>query len=517
MSPEDGHDAIVIGSGFGGSITSLRLAEAGRSVLVLERGRRYAPHDFPRNVRDSDRVFWRYPRRPSSQGLYELHVFSPLAVVTASGVGGGSLIYANIHVRPDPSVFEDPRWPAGIDRTTLNPYFDRVAEVIGIAPVPAGASLPKRDAFNAAAAKLGRPVFDPDEAVVWAGDPGSGRKPCDLRTECEFGCPIGAKNSLDFTYLATAEAAGAQLRTHAMAMAIEETSAGYRVRWRDTQTGETRSAVGARVVVAAGTLGTNRLLLVSRDREGGLPRVSRALGQGFSANGDFIGSIQNASSDLQPWHGPDVTSVMRFEEDGARFTMAAPSFSRPVMEALASMGQPSVRWARAASPLLWPLLPRLVPSIVAGQAKRHAKRRLGGRGTDPARMTNIFAIGRDNAGGRLSLRGRQLVLDWDYRRDNATLIASMQSAMRQVADAYGGTFAPDLTWNLFRRTMTVHPLGGCRLSASATSGVVDEHGEVHGHPGLFVADGSIVPTALGFHPSMTIAALAERVAEAVAR
>src|SRR5439155_18801203 len=123
---------------------------------------------------------------------------------------------------------------------------------------------------------------------------------------------------------------------------------------------ELHSATGRRVIVAAGALGTNRLLLVSRDRECGLPRLSPMLGLGFSANGDFLGSIQNAAIDLVPWRGPDVTSVMRFDDGDTHFTMAAPSFNRPVMTALASMGQPSLRWARPLAPLLWPRLDALL-------------------------------------------------------------------------------------------------------------------------------------------------------------
>src|SRR5207244_5971188 len=117
--PAEHADAVVVGSGFGGAIAALRLAEAGRSVVVLERGRRYEPGSFPRNVTDADALFWRYPRHPESRGLFDVRVMSGIAVVAASGVGGGSLIYANIHIRPDPVVFEDPRWPPSINRATL--------------------------------------------------------------------------------------------------------------------------------------------------------------------------------------------------------------------------------------------------------------------------------------------------------------------------------------------------------------------------------------------------------------
>ena len=161
------YDGVIIGSGFGGSINALRLAEAGRSVLVLERGKRYRPGEFPRDVTDVNKLFWRYPQIAASRGLYDVRFFSGVAAVVASGVGGGSLVYANIHIRPDPSVFDDPRWPRSINRQTLDPFYDKVAATLGISPIPREIQLVKRDVYRAAAKKMGREVFDPDMAVKW--------------------------------------------------------------------------------------------------------------------------------------------------------------------------------------------------------------------------------------------------------------------------------------------------------------------------------------------------------------
>jgi len=130
-------------------------------------------------------------------------------------------------------------------------------------------------------------------------------------------------------------------------------------------------------------------------------------------------------------------------------------------------------------------------------------------------MTNTFAIGRDNAGGRIRLRRGKLDVVWDYAGENADLVARQRAAMGQLAAEYGGTYADSPLWSLFGRTMTVHSLGGCALSDSAEEGVVGVDGQVHGHRGLYVADGSVIPTSIGSHPAMTISAVAEWIAERI--
>lgn len=502
---------MVVGSGFGGSIAALRLAQAGKSVLVLERGRRWRPGEFPRDVTDTDTLLWEYPRRRSGTGLFDLRFMRGLAAVVASGVGGGSLVYANIHIRPDASVFDDPRWPAEIDRAALDPYYDRVASELSIQPLPADERVPKRDAYRAAAGRLGYEVFDPDEAVSWRAGAGPGRGRCELVAECEFGCQLGAKNTLDVTYLAEAERLGTQVLPSALATAVEPAAGGYRVRYATVPGGEPASVTGTRVVVSAGTLGTNELLLRSRDVARTMPELSPHLGCGYSGNGDFLGSVMDADVELEPWLGPDVTSVIKRFDQAPGFTLAAPTFNRSVMAVLTALGQPRAPALGPLAPLLWPLLGRFMP-----WALRHGLlSRAGHSSHDPARTTFLFAIGQDNAGGRLRLRRGRLDLDWNYAREHKALIDRMEATMRAVGDEYGGTFSPLVSWLLFRRITTVHSLGGCHPGPSADRGVVSPDGQVHGYPGLFVSDGSVIPTSLGFHPAMTIAAVSERTADAV--
>lgn len=499
------YDAIVVGSGFGGSISALRLAQAGKSVLVLERGRRYMPGEFPRDVADSDALLWRHPHKASSRGLYDLRFFSGIGTLAASGVGGGSLIYASIHIRPDPSVFEDRGWPAGFDRDGLDPYYDRVRDTIGLAPVPPDVSLPKRDAFRKAAERLGRECFDPDQAVDW--------EPCRYVAECEFGCQHGAKRTIDRTYLAEAERLGAEVRPESLATIVEPAGAGYQIRFRNLATGGAETATGTRVVLSAGTLGTNELLLGSRDVAGTLPALSARLGHGYSGNGDFLGSVHGMERDIEPWKGPDVTTVIKFFDEPPRFTMALPTYNRPVMEALASLGQGGGRALRPFAGLLWPRLGGAIPLALKGL--RHPRTLPGRKPPDPGRVANLFAIGQDNAGGRLLLRKGRLDIEWDYAGENGELAKAQERAMADVARELGGTFAPALAWPAFGRVLTVHSLGGCRLADSPADGVVSPEGEVHGYPGLFVADGSVIPSSIGFHPVNTIAAVSERIAESV--
>lgn len=501
-------DAIVVGSGFGGAILACRLAEAGKRVLVLERGRRWEPADFPRDITDTDRVFWRYPRRAASTGLYDVRFFSALGAVVASGVGGGSLVYANIHIRPDPVVFADERWPSSITRGVLDPYFDRVAAMLRVAPLPQEQSIVKRDHFRAAAATIGYDVFDPDQAVDWAI--------CQYVAECEFGCQFGAKNSLDRTYLAAAESRGATIVPLTRVEGVTPADGSYKLLCRDVQTGRSVEFEAPLVVLAAGTLGTNEILLRSRDRLGTLPRLSPRLGHGYSGNGDFLGAITGSTADLEPWHGTDVTSVMRFFDAAPQFTLAAPTFNRDTMLFLAGLGTGGGGgWIRWFGPVLWRLLPFLVPLVCRSGLLQRAHDR--GDPNVAAHMTNLFAIGRDNANGVMRLTRDNLDIVWDYAAENAPLIERMERGMEAVADAYGGSFAPLFSWRIFRRILTVHSLGGCHLSDGPDRGVVTPHGEVHGYPGLFIADGSVVPTSVGFHPCMTIAALAERIADSAAQ
>ena len=345
-------DAVVIGSGFGGSVAAARLAEAGKSVVVLERGKAYPPGSFARSPYDMARSFW----DPSKglHGMFDLWSFSDIDAVVSAGLGGGSLIYANVMIRKDEHWFvqEDPRsgpgyeyWP--VNREQLDPDYDIAERMLGATFFPfefAPYSMaPKTQAMKSAAAALiggGRRDLTwqlPKLAVYFGGDtpapstpfigesyhgPTAFRRGCRLCGECDIGCNDGAKNSLDYNYLTLAHQKGADIRVrHDVKEFEHHPKGGYVVRYRDltdyegvdgkhAPRGELRCKV---LVVSAGALGSTYLMLENEQRLGGLPS---ALGTKFCGNGDLLGFVRTRDGRvLAGTRGPVITSTMRVDDE----------------------------------------------------------------------------------------------------------------------------------------------------------------------------------------------------------
>ena len=321
---------------------------------------------------------------------------------------------------------------------------------------------------------------------------------------CDIGCQVKAKNTLDLNYLAVAERHGAEIRPLHLAMMVEPIDGGYRVHFDRLDGGQRqRGSVSAtRVILAAGSIGSTELLLRSRDQFRTLPRLSSRLGKGWAFNGDFVTPTFYKGRKVSPSHGPTISSAIDlldgtyknqalFIEDGGLPNLAA-EFIRQRLKHLPG-GKLRQLWeglgahADVQDPLDG-LMPWFGQAVDAADGELY----LGRLWYMPWRRT--------------------LKMNWDYRASEATVNA-MVEVHEKLSAATGGTpFVPP-TWTVARNLVTPHPLGGCNMADSADQGVVDGHGQVFGYPGLHVMDGATLPRAIGLNPSRTIAALAERGAE----
>lgn len=509
----DDYDAIVVGSGFGGGVSACRLAEAGLRVCVLERGRRFTPTDFIDDPDDAPRLLF-HPRL-NRDGLFDVRLMRDVAVITAAGVGGGSLVYANVQLRAPTDVFDE-RWPASITRQALDPYYDRTEEALDPRPTPAEPALRKVAAFAQVAHDAGweaKPLpiavhFGAARKHPFSGAPQQG---CQNLGRCDIGCPIDAKNTVELTWIRRAEQFGAQVLPHRLVTGLRAVGGRWEVDVRDLAGGRRESLSAPTVVLAAGTLGSTRLLLQNRKA---LPRLSPALGSRFSGNGDALAvafdptapGTEGAANDV----GPVMTSLVDLTAE--RRLIVADGGLPPHFHGLLDVarGVHAIdgwrRWLLRASDAMvhlgfsdLPLRPRHLPP--------------------PTQRTNADALiylmmGRDAADGQMHLTRlfRRLDVRWS-KAGSAELFDDLARTAAEIGAAAHGDMFSALDGGLASKFTTVHPLGGCPMSDDPARGVVDDHGAVHGHPGLHVLDGSIIPTALGVNPSKTIAALAERGAE----
>jgi cholesterol oxidase len=515
------YDVVVIGSGFGGAITAMRLVQAGRSVCVLERGRRWSPNDFPRTlVQVRDHGLW---RDGHSHGPIEYRVFKNMDVIQGAGVGGGSLHYFNVHLRTPTEIFERPEWPNAVNRELMEPYYDIVQDMMESKPLDLGERLgkvsPKTVLFQEAAAAMGRQA-ELVPVAVHTGDVGHNRQglgqaPCDFGADCLLGCRIGAKNTLDRNYIPAGEKLGLHVFPLHPVTAIEPTDAGYRVSFSrlspedPSHRGEPGAVIGKRVIVAAGSLGSTEVLLKSR---AWLPNLSKALGRYFSGNGDmlFAGAIKT-SKQAEPGQGLPITIGGNFSKPGSKHRVFIEDLGFP-------------------NPFMW-MLEMKLPSLsqiaseleAAGSYIRNtlhlshehsalmfeSEKVFGGARFD--RFLPYLGMGTDARDGLLQLKDGQLDLHWDNEK-SAEMFEEMMDAMKELSNRAGGEFLPSFLWAAGKRLLTAHPLGGCVMSDSPDTGVVNDRGEVYGHPGLYVCDGAIIPGPLSVNPSLTIGATAERVA-----
>jgi cholesterol oxidase len=519
-------DVVVIGSGFGGAVVACRLAMAGRSVCVVERGKRWEAADFPRSAGQVAEGFWQEGR---SYGFLEYLAFRRIDVIQGAGVGGGSLHYFNVNLPASERIFRHPTWPGSITRDALDPFYASATTMLESAPlVPPPerrGELPARTvAFLAAARRAGH---EPDLVPI-AVHTGAERerpdgrrdRPCTYCGNCLFGCDIGAKKTLDRNYLAVAERHGAEVRPLHVAGAIRPRAAGgYQVDVRvlDATPGAPSTPTTLQceqVVVAAGSLGSTRLLLRCRDELGTLPALGRALGSRFSLNGELLfAHTKRTTARVDPGLGPPIT---------ARVTATSGDLTATIQD----LGVPdALLWyLEGAVPMPFARMKALARALVdylrranGGGAGGSLAVRLDALVAEPrtARTLPYLGMGTDSSDGEMSLRRGELAIRW-RSRPNRELYRLMDDTLRALSAGAGGRYVPSILarWPL-RRILTAHPLGGCPMGDDPATSVVDDRGQAHAYPGLFVVDGSMIPAALAVNPSLTIAALAERAAAAM--
>jgi cholesterol oxidase len=539
-----------------------RLAEAGLRVCLLERGKGYPPGSFPRTPAGFAKNFW----DPSEglYGMYDVWSFRGLESLVSSGLGGGSLIYANVLLRKDEKWFvdDDPagnypggyrKWP--VDRAALEEHYDRVEKMMNGTPYPFGEPVyrdtPKTRAMLDAAKALGRANdwLLPRLAVTFARegappapgeliDDGShnlhrkARVTCQLCGECDAGCNYGSKNTLDYNYLSRAVELGADVRTLSEVKRFAPRvggGGGYTVHYVRHDPTRPRDPdappielTADRLVLSAGTYGSTYLLLKNR---GALPNLSDALGTRFCGNGDLLTFAfdcrdGDAPRAMEPSYGPVITSALRVgdtldgrAESGRGFYIedaGVPAFLSMMLE-LTDVGGAQQRGMRFA----WHQLQRAARVNDEDCELGGELAAVLGPGARSSTSLPLLGMGRDVPNGRLWLdEDGRLENDWTTDASWA-YFTKVRAVMKQMADVWGaGHFQDDPLWYL-RRVITVHPLGGCPMGTSPDEGVVDPYGEVFGHDGLYVADGSVLPGPAGANPSLTIAAVTDRFADRI--
>ena len=548
----DHYDAIVVGSGFGGSVTAYRLAEAGKRVLVLERGRPYPPGSFTRSPYRARESFW--DPLHGLVGMYHYWSFRGIDALVSAGLGGGSLIYANVFIRKDENWFvqEDladggyEYWP--VNRADLDPHYDRVERMMGLQRFPFDhepyASTPKTNAFKEAAEANGLEWFLPQLAVTFANEgrppvPGEAiveeipnlhgrtRTTCQMVGECDVGCNYGAKNTLDYNYLTHAKHHGAEIRTLADVRRFEpREGGGYEVRYADlNERPEDPPVVKLtcdHLILSAGTLGTTSLLLKNRSA---FPALSRKLGSRFCGNGDLLTLAINTSTTINgvrtprivdPGYGPVITSTARMPDaldggTGRGFYLQDAGYPQHLAWVLHALVAPLQiwRWREGAT--------YLVKNWIKGTPDTDVTAKIAEL-MQPAELSAgglpLLGMGRDVPDGKMFLRDGHLDIDWRTRKGSKEYFDRLRSTSRDIATALGGRFADNPLW-FINRVITVHPLGGAPMGRHSGEGVVDAYGNVFGHPGLHIADGSVMPGPTGPNPSFTIAALADRFADQI--
>jgi cholesterol oxidase len=509
------YDVAIIGSGFGGSVAALRLTEKGYRVVVLECGRRWTPENLPKTNWDARNFFW-FPRL-GMRGFQRMTLLKDVFVVSGSAVGGGSVVYANTLYEPLPAYWSDRQWAHITDwQDELAPHYDQAKRMLGVTPTPFETAADK--VMRTVASRLGvEDTFHPTNVGVWFGKPGErvpdpyfgGEGPdrvgCIRCGGCMVGCRHEAKNSLDHNYLYLAEKHGAVVMAERQVSDLRPMSkGGYRVisdRPGAILRHDWQEVTAEHVIVAAGSLGTQKLLHALKDR-GTLPNISDRLGQLTRTNSEAILGATAKDHSVDYSTGIAITSSIHLDDHTHVEPVRYPKGSN----AVATLTAPLVDGGGSVPrPLRFLLMILRNPLKFLKQLN---KRRWSEKGIILLVMQSL-----DNSlNTRLKkgLFGAQLTTEQGHGEPNPTWIPEANEVARQTADVMGG----DPYGSIFEATLdvptTAHIIGGCPIGDSSETGVIDPYHRVYGHEGLHVVDGSAITANLGVNPSLSITALAER-------
>ena len=546
----DRYNVVVIGSGYGGAIAASRLARAGQSVCVLERGKEFQPGEYPdTELKALHEMQADLPdcHLGSRAGLFDFHVNKDIDVFVGCGLGGTSLVNANVALRAEPRIFEDERWPRGVRedlKTLMEDGYRHAEEMLKPTPYPENSDpygpLPKLQALENSAKFLGekfyRPPINVNFTVEGENHVGVLQHRCVCCGNCVSGCNYAAKNTLTMNYLPDAKNFGAELYPEVSVRWIEKKDGCWLVHCEVLGVGREEfkapllSVSAEIVVIAAGTLGSTEILLRSQAR--GL-RLSDQLGYHFTGNGDVLA------------FGYDTDHVI----NGVGWGHHHPGENPPVGPCISGIidirNQPSLKDGMvieegAIPGALGGFLPAAF-TLAAELVGKDLERDVMGHVREDARAVASWIEGpyhgavhntqtylvmtHDDGGGRMVLKDDRLRVEWQGVGDQI-VFQRVNDRLTEATEALGGTFIKNPTWSALthHNLVTVHPLGGCVMAEDAERGVVNHKGQVfssnHGttvYDNLYVCDGSIIPCPLGINPLLTISGLAERCSVLIAK
>ena len=506
-------DVVIIGSGFGGSVSALRLREKGYSVAVLEAGRRFRDKDFPKTS-------WRlrkflYAPVIGCYGIQRIHVLPDVLILAGAGVGGGSLVYANTLYQPGDEYFKDPQWASITDwKSELAPWYDQARRMLGVAENPYFS--PSDQAMKEVADEMGvghtfkmadLGIYFGDGKGVPAKDPyfggvGPDRVGCQQCGACMTGCQFNAKNTLPKNYLGLAESAGAKVFPMTTVKSFSQNPDGLweilAVKTNDPFASTIRFEA-KQVIVAAGTYNTQKLLHKMKVKS--LPKLSNHLGQLSRTNSEALTGAMMPNTDIDFSAGSAITSSFFPDEH----THIEP-----------------VRYGKGSN--FMGLLQTIMTDGYGSKGRRkHWLRQFIANPTLLGKILNVrrwsqrtvIALTMQNVDSSVTVRGKRGLFGWhltstnDLSKPNATYIPAANEVVRRIADKYGG-IAGGHVGDLIDAPFTAHFVGGCVIGDSPDHGVIDPYHRVYNYPTLHIVDGSTITANLGVNPSLTITAQAER-------